>query len=64
MEDLKYNVMVSYDTYHDSRILLWLIEHKPVYKSVAIMDCTPVGMSFLYSFSSSEDADAFKLIFG
>lgn len=61
---MKYGVMVSYDTYHDSRIMLWLLEYKPDYKVTAIMDTSPIGMSFYYSFSSAEDANAFKLIFG
>jgi len=61
---MKYHVLVSYDTYHDSRVMLWILEYKPEYKVTAVMDCTPVGMSFMYSFNSAEDADAFKLVFG
>ena len=61
---MNYHVEVSYDTHSNSRIGLWLLEHKPKYRSVAVMDSSPVGMCFFYYFEVAEDANAFKLIFG
>lgn len=60
---MKYHVTVLYDTYHSREPAAWLKKHGVEYKCTSVMDNTPVGMSFLYSFNSAEDASAFRLKF-
>jgi hypothetical protein len=63
---MNYHVLIEYTarTEYYSVLDHWLKDRGIVFRETSIMDCTPIGMSFLYSFQSSEDAVAFKVRFG
>ncbi len=60
------NVIVNYDARSKYWKLIrdWLNDRDIVFRETSLMDCSPVGMSFLYSFEQYEDAIAFRIRFG
>ncbi len=60
---MKHNVVISYEMYYSKKPQLWIRQYSIDYKCTSLIDDSGIGISVLYTFSSAEDANAFKLMF-